>query len=154
VIARRDAMLEMGAFRPELRWHADTMVVHLIAFRYGICYNPEPLGHVNVEPKSYFQAGRKNEEAHRKVLEHCMELLTSPEFLPEAELMRQGGTLYRLEGCIFSVLWRNPKYRRFINWPFLKKHLWYSLQVNLKPYTPAWIGNIYLRIAGYGARKD
>jgi hypothetical protein len=81
-----------------------------------------------------------------------MELLTTPEYAQQAELMRQAGTLFRFEGCILSVLWRNKKYRRFITWPFLKKHLWYSLQVNLKPYTPAWIGNLYLKLVGYRAR--
>jgi hypothetical protein len=78
-------------------------------------------------------------------------LLTSPPYAREGELMGAAGTYYRLEGCILSVLWRNQRYRRFINFAFLRKHLWYSLHVWLKPYTPAFIGNIYLKLAGYGA---
>lgn len=149
VIFRRACLIEAGGFRPELKWHTDTFVVHAVAFRYGICHIPEVLAHVNVEPNSYFQAGRRNEVAHREVCERIMALLTSPAFEKEGELMSRAGTFYRFEGCILSVLWRNPRYRRLITWPFLRKHLWYSLQVKLKPYTPAFIGNLYLKLVGY-----
>ncbi|MFL6244857.1 MAG: glycosyltransferase family 2 protein [Thermoanaerobaculia bacterium] len=40
---RRDALLEIGCFRPELRAFADGFTHYLIGLRYGVCFIPEPL---------------------------------------------------------------------------------------------------------------
>lgn len=76
-IMKRSALLEAKHFIPELRWHADWFALYAIAFRYGICYTPEPLATQRVLPTSYSNAGMKDPILQQQVVEYLAHLLQS-----------------------------------------------------------------------------
>ena len=150
-IIRRAAILEIGGFRPELKWHCDWFALYVAAFRFGICYVPEALGRFNIFGTSYYKSGRRDEAAHHAVLQRILELLTSKEFERERNLMREAGSLFQFAGPMLSLMWRDPRYRHFITPNFLRKNLSHSLKLAVKNFVPLWMANLYFHLAGYRA---
>jgi len=151
-VIRRRAFVEVGKFRPELKWHADWFALYASGFRCGICYIPEPLARFNIFPSSYYKTGRRDEEAHRTVLLRILELLISPEFEREGSLTRAAGSLFLFGWPMLKLMLSRPAYRRFITPTFLRKNLWHSLKLELKKITPRFVANWYFHLAGYKAR--
>lgn len=80
VLARRDALLEMGGFLPTLRWHADWFAFFVSAMRYGVCIIPEVLTFMREVPRSYSRDGLKNKKGQEKVLETLLSLTYHKDF--------------------------------------------------------------------------
>jgi len=57
VVAQREALLEMGGFLPQLRWHSDWFSYWAIALRYGACSIPETLAMMRARTSTYSSAG-------------------------------------------------------------------------------------------------
>jgi glycosyltransferase involved in cell wall biosynthesis len=148
-VYRREALLEVECFIPELRWHADWFALYVPGFRHGFCFLPEPLGRLNIITTSFLHSGRRNKAVHRALLERLVELLTSPEYEKEAELIREGGSLFMFGTPLLKLLFRQSEYRRFITLNYLRKSLWHSTKLVVKRFTPVPVGNLYFRIAGY-----
>ena len=79
-IVKRELLLEVGGFIPELKWHCDWFALHVIAFRYGICYIPEPLAAMRIHSGSYSNSGVRDWAQQREVLDHLLRLLKSPAY--------------------------------------------------------------------------
>ena len=63
-----------GGIREELVWHGDWFLNHVLAFRYGICYDPGP-GTIRREHRgSYSQNGRRDWQRQRRVVRAILEL--------------------------------------------------------------------------------
>lgn len=94
IIVRRDALVEAGAFRPELAWYSDWFAFLVIAFRFGVVYIPETLGIHVLNPGSYATNGRNGAE-NINILGHLLDLLTSREYADVAPFFRRNGTACR-----------------------------------------------------------
>jgi hypothetical protein len=68
-------------------------------------------------------------------------------------MIRESGALFIFGGPILRIMLSHRAYRRFLSTTFLRKNLWHSLKVQLKRFTPAFVGNLYFRLAGYRARS-
>jgi glycosyltransferase involved in cell wall biosynthesis len=76
---RRDA-LHMGGYFPEsLKWHADWFAYLAVAFRYGVCYVPEPFAARRRHADAYGTAGRRRREEQDQVLRSLIDVLKAPE---------------------------------------------------------------------------
>jgi len=150
-IMKRSALIEAGKFIPELKSTSDWFANNVVGFRYGLCVVPEPLAVFNIYPNSYFHRNRRDTGNYRQMLQTMLDLLTRPEYRDAAERMREGGTLFIFAMPMLKLLLSRPEYRRFINWPFVRKSLWHSTKLVLKKFTPAFLGNLYFRISGYRA---
>ena len=151
-VYRRQALLEVKKFIPELKWHADWFALYASGLRHGFCFLPEVLGRLNILKTSFLHSGRSKEAAHRALLHRILELLTSPEFRKEGDLVREAGSLYVFGMPMLKLLLSQPEYRRFLTPNFLRKNLWQSTKLFVKRFLPAPLGNLYLRIAGYRKR--
>lgn len=80
VLARRDALLEMGGFPSSLRWHADWFAFFIVAMRYGACVVPETLTFMREAAESYSRDGIKNRKVHANVLRAILSLAKKKEF--------------------------------------------------------------------------
>jgi hypothetical protein len=84
-------------------------------------------------------------------MEAIVNLLSAPQFAAEVELMRQGGALYIWGYPMLRFLSTHKQHRRFLTPVYLRKTLWHMTKLFLKRYTPAAVGNFYLKLAGYRA---
>jgi glycosyltransferase involved in cell wall biosynthesis len=90
-ICRRDALVNQGCFRPELRWYCDWFALVSVAFRHGACHLPETLAIRVLLPENY-SAGAKPGRENVAVLAAFLDLVTGPEFEDVAPLFRRNGT--------------------------------------------------------------
>ena len=152
-IIRRSAIVEIGGFRPELKWHCDWFALYVAAFRFGICYIPEALGRFNIFGTSYYKSGRRDEAAHRTVLLRILDLLRSPDYEKEGALLREAGSLFLFGRPMLKLMLSHPQYRRFVTPTFLRKNLWHSAKLEVKKITPRFLANYYFLLAGYKTPK-
>jgi glycosyltransferase involved in cell wall biosynthesis len=152
-ILRRAAVLEAGKYRGSLKWHSDWFLLYVTGFRYGICYVPEPLAVCHIHQSSYYQRGRRDPQQYRAVLEHMMELLTGPGCQDVLPFVRDSGALFIFGAPMLKLLLRRKEYRPFLTPTFLRRNLTYITQFQLKRFTPAFVGNMYLKLTGYRARS-
>ena len=67
-LIRRDAAIEAGRLHPELSWHCDWFMNHVVAFRHGMVYVPEMLSVMRVAETTYSGSHIKSWRAQRPVL--------------------------------------------------------------------------------------
>jgi glycosyltransferase involved in cell wall biosynthesis len=151
-ILKRSALIEAGKLIPELKLTVDWFIAYVIGFRHGICVVPEPLAVFKILPKSYYQRVRQDAKAYREVLVFMLDLLNQPKYQEPAAMIREGGSLYIFGWPMYQVLRSSPANRQFLTWNFRRKCLWHCIKLVLKKFIPTFVGNFYLRLAGYRAR--
>jgi glycosyltransferase involved in cell wall biosynthesis len=148
-VIRKAALVKAGCFLPELKWHSDWFGFYVAALRDGACFVPEPLAVFYVHATSYYKTGSQQKLVHREVLRHLMLRLTSPEWADVVESVRRSGALYIFGWPLFKLLCATPEWRRFLTPLFLRKNLWHAFRLAVKRWLPAWLANLYFRMAGY-----
>ncbi len=95
-ILKQDYLIDTNAFLPDLKWHADGFSYHVIAFRKGICYIPEPMVLINIEKDSYgMQQHLIGPET--EVVTQMIRYLASAQFCDVAPLFRQARAMSPVE---------------------------------------------------------
>lgn len=102
-IVRKSVLLEAGGQIAELKWHSDWFANLVLAFRYGICYVPEPLAAMRECPGTFSARGRTNWQEQKEVLRFIITLLKSepyrdvlPYFVRSSALSHFGDEVVRL----------------------------------------------------------
>lgn len=75
VVYRRDPVLALGGFRPDLALYADWMTNLVLAFRHGACYRPGAKAHFRVASESYSHSGGRSAAWQRELLFKCLDAL-------------------------------------------------------------------------------
>lgn len=150
-ILKRAALIEAGKLIAELKLTVDWFIAYVIGYRYGICVVPEPLAIFKILPKSYYQRVRQDKAAYREVLVGMLNLLNQPKYQDAAARIREGGSLYVFGWPMLKLVVGHPANRCFLTLLFLRKCGWHCTKLILKKVTPAFVGNLYLRLAGYRA---
>lgn len=127
-VFRKDALLDVGCFIPKLRWLADWFAMTTIGFRYGLCFDPEPLSIINILQNSHYTHGRKLAEHHR-ILGWIAELLASPAFEDIRPPMRASGALALFATPMLKILLSRKEYRQFITPAFLRWMIWRNAEL-------------------------
>ena len=109
-IVKRAALLEAGGLIEGVRWHCDWFALLVIAFRYGICYIPEPLAMLRVHSNSYSASGRKHCPSQREVLNNLLHLLKSPAYRDVLPLFRRGRVMSHFGEEVVRVVLTNPEH--------------------------------------------
>jgi len=144
-IVKREAFFEAGGYIPELKWHCDWFALLVIAFRYGICYIPEPLAAVRVLPNSYSASGTRQWKDQREVLNHMLSLLKSPAYNDVLPMFKRSEVLSTFD-LIHRVIFSNPKYLAFLSIRLVRKALWDETLCKLSPITPTSVKRLYRSI--------
>jgi glycosyltransferase involved in cell wall biosynthesis len=151
VIFRKNALLEVGGLRPELKYACDWFAMYVAGFRHGICFVPEPLAIFNVLPNSYYQRGRRDRTGHRTLIHTLLESLNDPKINDAAKRICRSGSLHLFGWPALRAVLFTPAYRHFFGWRFAYRALAHSARIGLKQITPTFLGNWYLSVAGYRA---
>jgi len=112
-ISKKVPLLECGGYPPELKWHADFFAITIPAFRYGICYVPEPLSNVDLIPASFSRKGMKSPE-QIEILTRLLDRLSSSALADVAPRLRAGAALSVFGLPLIRLLLRHRKYRHFL----------------------------------------
>jgi len=146
-IMKRDALLEVGGFIPELEWHGDWLAWCTIAFRYGICYIPEALASIRMLPSSYSSSGARQWPVQYKILNRMLILLKDPEYKDILPLLRYSCVLDNsvLPG-ILRIILTTPKHWSFLSLSLIKKALRDNILTILSPNVPSRIRKSYQRL--------
>jgi glycosyltransferase involved in cell wall biosynthesis len=112
-ILRKEPLLRVGRFLPELRWHCDWFAVMIPAFRHGLCFVPEPLSDFYLHPNSYYNRGRRGAE-HLAVLNGLLDRLGSPAFADVAPRLRDSNAFAVFGLPMLRLLRQRPACRQFL----------------------------------------
>jgi len=90
---RTRAFRQIGAYHPELRWHADWLAIYALAFRYGFFYSTRTCAEFRVSPSGY-SAGMRSPTEQSAVVEAIFDRLAQPDMADvRAAIKRSPGAL-------------------------------------------------------------
>jgi glycosyltransferase involved in cell wall biosynthesis len=114
VVARRTALLEIGGFEQNLKWHADWFAFYAIALRYGACVIPETLALMRERPDTYSAGGTSDARQQNKVLQAIFDTMKSHRHLDIGHVFRRCPSILSLFGkkALFAAL-RAPRHWDF-----------------------------------------
>ena len=76
-MASRTALMQVGGFDAELRWHADYFSFLAVALRHGAVCIPETLALMRQRPQTYSSEGMANRNEQRAILGRLADKLTT-----------------------------------------------------------------------------
>jgi len=135
VIMKRAVFIEAGGFIPELKWSADLFIVLVIAFRYGICYLPEPLMIFRIRENA-FSSGYRRWPQQRRVMLNMIKLVEAPAYQDVRPMFRQTSHLSYLPWQVLRVAASSPKYWGYISPTLLKYTLWAKIWMAIAKIAP------------------
>ncbi|MCA9069521.1 MAG: hypothetical protein KDA84_11385, partial [Planctomycetaceae bacterium] len=118
-VYRRDALKEMGWYRPELGHWGDTFSARAVALKYGMCYVPEPLAMWRRLESSFSGTSRDDTQKTLMLISQAVELMRSTPFsdiFPPEHVQRWEHRYRRLvvfnqwmgEGV--GLRWKSPRF--------------------------------------------
>ena len=152
VIVKRSALFEAGKFPTEAKYGSDWFTYNLIGFRYGICFVPEVLAVSQIDSTTSYNKGRRDKAGDLRVMEEMLRLLGQSPYPDAVRRMRDCGALYVWGWPMLRVLLRQREYRHYLTPTFLRKSLCHITKLSLKRMGPAWLVNLYCKLAGYRAK--
>ena len=153
-IVRRSCLLEIGGFASELRWHADWFASLVVAFRYGICYIPEPLSLYRMVPGSFSVAGIRNRRLQHDVLKKLFSLLKSPEYRNVFPFFIRGNVMHHFGREGVRVAIDNPQCWDTRSFMLIRREIWSEIRRYLSFITPAPVKDIYRYIRNFVFAKN
>jgi glycosyltransferase involved in cell wall biosynthesis len=144
-ILRKEALMEAGGFIPELRWHSDWFATYITGFRHGLCFVPEALSLVNIQPKSYYKSGRRKDE-HQQVLRRILELLNAEACADVRPRIRDSAALSLFAMPMLRLLLSRPEFRPYATRALVMKTLRRSSELLAKRVLPARFAQIGLKL--------
>lgn len=147
---RRDALLQAGGWRPELRWFTDWFGTWVVGFRHGICFVPEELSVFHLYPGSYYHTAA-GEAQRQETLDRLLRLLESTQFADVAPWVRQSGILGQFGMPALRLTVGRREHRQFLSIALLRLVARRQAEVVGRRFFPAWLTRLCLRLF-YGAR--
>ena len=144
-IYRKTALLEVGGWRPELRWFTDWFGAFTVGFRHGICHVPEVLSTFNLSPTSYYHSACSREE-RRAVMGQLLQLLESEKFADVAPRIGQSGVLGAFGWPMLKLVACHPEHRRFLTPAFVRRAGWRCAEVSGSRFFPGWLARWCLKV--------
>jgi putative sugar O-methyltransferase len=111
VMARRDALLEIGGFAHHLKWHGDWFAFYVIALRHGACVIPETLAMMRERQDTYSKTGMDNLAEQTKVLTALFDTVKSAPYRDLLPVFMECPSLLGLFGrrALYTAL-RHPRH--------------------------------------------
>lgn len=143
-IYRKAALLEVGGWKPELRWFTDWFGAFTVGFRHGICHVPEVLSTFNLSPTSYYHSAQSKEERSAVML-RLLQLLESEPYADVAPRIGQSGILGAFGWPMLQLIARHPEHRRFLTGALIRRTGRRAAEVVGRRFFPGWLERWCLR---------
>jgi glycosyltransferase involved in cell wall biosynthesis len=127
--------IEFGGLEEALKWHCDWLLYYSIAFKNGICFEPQVLSIYRVTNISY-SSTPKSMHTKSEVISSLLNRLLDIDYDSVRSCFINSGILAGLPGVygipgIFILFFKHPKYLHFFSLT-LTKHLIKGLLIQLK----------------------
>lgn len=142
-IYKRSAFIEAGGYIPELKSYNDFFPTLVLAFRYGICYIPEPLVVCRLHQTQYSAKLFKDKKAHLEIINHMLNLLNSPEYADVRPRFKESLALAYLFSPVIGILLRNPDFRCYLSLKLILRTYWRTIKKKINPHLPLLLKNVY-----------
>lgn len=109
---RREAIIQAGGYKPELRWHTDWFLCLIVCLRHGFGYIPKPLVTFRIADSQYSH-GRHDWRQQKPVIEAFMKLLQN-EYAGEYEFFRRHAVLPAYDPQTLILLLRDSDFRHYL----------------------------------------
>lgn len=134
IVARRDAVMEVGGFIPDQQWHSDWFTYYAVGLRHGVCFVCEGLGMIRENPGGYSDAGMKDFERQKAVLLAIVAAACRPPNADLRAIFRRCPSLLSVFGSNMArVLIRQPKY-----FDLAVSYVWFLLKRSKKNSGRSW----------------
>jgi glycosyltransferase domain-containing protein len=122
-VASRTALIEVGGFDEELRWHADYFSFLAVALRHGVVCIPETLALMRQRAQTYSSEGMAKRNEQRATLGRLADKLTTKGWRDIGiAVLRCPSLLSPFGGLMLEALLRRPR-----RWPFAVTYgLWWA----------------------------
>lgn len=142
-IYKRSALMEAGGVIPELKSYTDFFPILAMAFRYGICYIPEPLVVSRIQQTQYSSRLLKDKKNHSEIINHMLNLLNSPAYTDVRPHFKKSLALAYLFSPVISILLSNLEFRYYLSPKLIFRTYWRTIKKRINPYLPLSLKNIY-----------
>lgn len=143
-IYRKDALVQAGRWRPELRWFADAFGNWVVTFRHGVCFVPKVLSIYNLFPTSYYNAAQRS--ARLEVMKLFLDRLSEPQYADVAPLLASSGMLGGFGPTMLRALLSHPRRADYLTRSFARQVLKRSLEIAARRILPSGLAAIALRL--------
>lgn len=106
----KQCILDAGAFLPELKWHCDWFLIHVIAARTGICFIPAALAFLRINDAGSYSSGRANWEEQREVVRHIISLLLSAPYSDVVPFFQRSRCLSHVFTDVARLILEEPEF--------------------------------------------
>jgi glycosyltransferase involved in cell wall biosynthesis len=149
MMLRREDVVQIGGFLPELKWHTDWYSCILPSFRHGFCFIPEVLGEFAIHNVGYSKKGMRDRKAQDEVLRNLLQALLRDQNKDLIPAIKRSGILAPFGKEMLRVLWSEKRYRTLISPTYLKNAAWWIVRIEAKKMLPSFVADLYFRLAGH-----
>jgi len=141
-VYNKKAFMDLGGFRPNLKWHADWMVMFALAFRHGICWVARPQAVLRVTSHSYSAQGTKRKAETQEALTNMLRMLDEPGMEDIRGGFIQSAALFVFDSDLRPLLLKDRRQWAYfsssyvLNW--LRKSIHYIFLVSILRIVPAF----------------
>jgi glycosyltransferase involved in cell wall biosynthesis len=133
-IYRRSFLEKAGGYREELRHHSDWFLNHVLGFRHGVGYIPEPLAAWRGGQAGALSAKSRDASVQREVVSHLLTTLESPAHQDVMPLFKSSGVLSFLPRIVGMALSR--EHRTFFSMLLLRRAMATGLKRRMLSASP------------------
>jgi len=120
-IYNKPHFIEAGGFsEPILEWHHDWFIAHVSAFRNGLCYIPESLQYVNIDPNSFSRGGMKNYLQQKNILKNILKFLNSSQYADVLPFFKIPSVLSKFGFKLLNVIIADSAFHHFLSPSFVE----------------------------------
>ncbi len=152
-IYKRSAFIGVGGHIPELKSYSDFFPTLVLAFRYGICYIPEPLVVFRLNQTQYSAKLFKDKKAHLEIINYMLNLLNSPEYADVRPRFKESLALAYLFSPVIGVLLRNPDFRYYLSLKLILRTCWRTIKKKINPHLPLFLKNVYYYFRNINSKR-
>lgn len=139
-LLRRDAVIEAGGLRGELRWFSDWFMSFVIAFRSGLVYVPQSFAVMSINSSTYSAKGRASWSDQRAVFAALAVLLSDKSYSDVRELLVQSGVISQLHPYLLRAALQNPGVRSLIRPVTVRSAMHLALyNAGIRRFIPGWV---------------
>jgi glycosyltransferase involved in cell wall biosynthesis len=120
VVIKRSVFNEVGGYNADLRWSNDTFAFSVSAFRYGICYIPDPLVMIRMHPKQLGRSMSRKSSLERENVKRMIGVVRQPEYSDVLPMFKRAAPFSSHPWEVLMVVLGKRSYWEFLSFKLIR----------------------------------